>query len=673
MSERHYSVWAGLFITLALAGFAAFAPLPAMWGINHLLFLPHAMWVVFGAVTFVVILLAAWPRPNTALDSSIDSLSHGLFERGVWPRLAMAAGFTVMFWLLRTPTHFLGDGYTLIASMGKGDSYIIKWTESGTILLIRVVQSLLGDYTRETSLAAFQIVSIMSGAVVVHNLMAIIGRLVSDNRLRLFALIAVIGSGSMLLFCGYAEYYPALWATATTFILLSLRYARTGRGLTWVAASFVLTCLAHLQSLVFLPGLAYLIAQVELRQKWHMQVGRTLTIIAVAGAALAGATFFYMYSTRIEFEAIFLPLFTGRSRSPEYAIFSLKHLLDILNQIILICPLILPVIALAVHNTKKATLDPVHTALALFASGSVLFLFVIDPVIGLGRDWDLMSLTILPPMLFLLYRIGQIKADIPTRVVLASGLVGVLVTGLFLAVNVGAASSESRMHELLRYYGAKNRSGWVILANYHLENGHTDQWREIGKERDSYFPEDQKLVDAYELLARGQYEQVLAISRELITIDPYRGDYYQILGNVWGKLKRYDSAETNYRTAIKLIPYAPMLKNELGQLLLNEGKFSDAVNLFKQVRSFDHSIVVVAEGLALGYYFLGFSDSAAAIADTLFMADRNSPGGHLIYMIVAIRDDDQQAARFHYEQFLLYGKSRSDWSPIKEHYRYLVP
>jgi hypothetical protein len=671
MFRRLWAVWAGLLATLALAAVASSMSIHAMWGINHFLFLPSEGWVVFGAVALAVIFLAGWNRPLTWLDTGLEPLSRLVFERGAWPRLAMTAAFTILFWLLRTPTHFLGDGYTLIASMGKGDSYIIKWTESGTIALIRFVQSLLGGYTRETSLAAFQIVSIASGAVVVHNLIAIVRRLASDNRLRLFALIVTLGSGSLLLFCGYAEYYPVLWATATTFILLSLRYAMTGRGVGWVVLTFMLTCLAHLQSLVFLPGLAYLLADVELRRKRHIQIGRTFAILTVTVSAIAGAAFFYMYSTRIEFEAIFLPLFTGRSRSPEYAALSLKHLLDILNQILLVCPLIPAVIALAVRRREKDTLDPTHTMLALFAGGSLLFLFVVDPVIGLGRDWDLMSLTILPPVLFLLHRVGQTKSEIPARAVVASGLVGVMLTGMFLAVNVGATNSETRIHDLLRYYGAKNRSGWVILANYYLEKGNDDKWREISKERDSYFPEDQKLVDAYDLLAGGQYERVLAISRGLIALDPYRGDYYQILGNVWGKLKQYDSAEINYRTAIKLIPYAPMLKNELGQLLLNEGKFRDAVSLFKQVRSFDPSVGVVAEGLALGYYFLGFSDSAAAIADTLFIADLNSPGGHLIYMIVAIRNDDQQAAHFHYEEFLRYGKSRSDWSPIKEHYKYL--
>lgn len=663
--------WIGLYATLALFGAASYFKWYSMWGINHLAFLPSGWWVVYWFTVAAITALALLREPTPRLDRILNAIAKFIFDSGVWPMVAFVAGGIGLFWALRQPTHFLGDGYTLLAGLGRGDAFIVKWTEPGSVWLIRLMQTIWGDYTRETSRMAFQLLSVASGAVVLANLIWIVRNIAASFTVRVFGLASLMLSGSLVLWCGYVEFYPVLWACALTCISLCFRYLRTGRGLILMLLSIGLTCFVHLQALFFLPGLTYAVIQREWWQKRGYEPDpRWLAGVAIGGVIVIAA-FLWLVATRIEFEAMFLPFFTGRPRSPEYAIFSVKHLADIGNQILIVVPAVLVGFGLLIDRKQISSVRTETTVVALWALGALIFLFAVDPVIGLGRDWDLMSLTILPIGLLLTVRLSVV-GKIPANLITGTIVLALLVAGSFVAVNASRDPSEARFHELLRYYGTKNRSGWVIFANYFRERGDSTTAVQIQREMTSMFPEDAKLTATYRLLERGRSDRALELARELVRSDPFRGDYYQVLGNAHGKLGHLDSAEANYQIAIRLIPYSPMLKNEYGQVLLNAGRYTDAVEVFRGIRNYDRSITQVAEGLALAYYQLGHDDSALAVADTLFSADPNSPGGHLIYIIVNLRHGNTVEARRHYEAYLVSGKARSDYEGIRERYLYLT-
>jgi Tfp pilus assembly protein PilF len=665
--------WLALWATLGLFGVASYVPWYGMWGINHLAFLTNGWWLVFWITVAVVLFLTIMRDPTPRLDGTLSAISDLIFERGVWPRLAVVAGFGIVFWGLRVPTHFLGDGYTLLSGLGRGEVYIVKWTEPGSVWLIRFLQRLSGQYTKDTALFSFQILSIISGAIVVHNLILICRRIMQSASIRVLGLTVLLFSGVVLLWCGYVEFYPTLWAFASTFLLLLIRYTQTGRGLPIVVGLFLATCLVHLQAVCYLPGLAYAIVHKEWEIRRGKSLGRTWLFAGLVVVCFSTFGFFWLYSTSIEFETMFLPFFNGRPHSPEYAVLSPKHLIDSLNQVLLMFPAFTAVIAVLIPSGRRKPngRGGLLGTLRLCAAGSLAFLLLVDPVIGLARDWDLMSLTLFLPILLTLALLNQVNA-LSTRLIISILVLSLGLTGTFVAANVGKASSENRFHELLRYYGTKNRSGWVIFSTYYAEQRNTGAVSNVRKEMSQLFPEDRRLNDAYSLVARGNADSALTLARQLVRLDPYRGDYYQILGNAHGKLGHLDSADANYRIAMRLTPYSPMLKNEYGQLLIKEQRYGDARTFFKRIRDYDRSIMQVAEGLALTYYYLRNDDSALALADTLFSADPHSAGGHLIYMIVSLRQGDTATARQHYEQYLIFGKSRSDYEGIREHYQYLT-
>ncbi|MEW5994605.1 MAG: hypothetical protein AB1744_09435, partial [Candidatus Zixiibacteriota bacterium] len=130
--------------------------------------------------------------------------------------------------------------------------------------------------------------------------------------------------------------------------------------------------------------------------------------------------------------------------------------------------------------------------------------------------------------------------------------------------------------------------------------------------------------------------------------------------------------EEYYRKAVNLNPYNPMLLNELGQLYIYWQKYSEAVRVLKRAHAQALEKTAITESLALAYIYQVHYDSALALADTLFMSDVNSPGGHLIYVVVALRQGNRHTAKHHFQEYLKYGSHRSDYSDMREYYSYLL-
>jgi len=629
-----------LLLTLGLFGLASFYPIAGMWGLNHLAFLPDAFTYLFWAVAIAVLALMIIPNSTASLDRVPNGIARFVWEKGLWPKLLIVAIFTFAFTAFRAETHFLGDGYTLLSIFGQGELIVRRWPEPGSIFIIRKLQWLLGGYTRQTMLWACQMLSVVSGAVVVLNFISIAGRIDKDARSRLVALISLLFSGVILLFFGYVEYYPLLWASATTFVRLGLDFLEDRRRLWLVLLVFVLTVLIHLEAIFLLAGVTYLVVIKFSRQTPTFSLGRR-KLLMIGGVTLTGVLFFiWLLKDQVSLAAVFLPIFTGPPQAPEYTLFSTKHTVDLLNQALVMFPGLLVVVASLMRQREKRTKDTTTVFLGLLSVGSLLFLFLIDPVFGMARDWDLMSLTLLAPVLLLLWSLGGKPGRMSAKVIVTYLILCALCSISYVAANTRASASEERFHSLLRYYSTKDNTGWAIYAYYYL-NG-------------------------------GEYSRAMELARFMEKAGIRLDKTYHILAVLHNKAGRLPESEKYYHLALGLRPRHPLLKNELGQLYMKQGKYDKALVTLKEARRINPTLTFVAEGVGLAYYYLDHLDSATGIADTLFMGDQNSPGGHLLRMVIAITRGDMSTARYHFKEYLKYGSERSDFYDISEYYGYLL-
>jgi tetratricopeptide (TPR) repeat protein len=671
MSRAERLVMAALFATMTLFGIASYWRLNSMWGINHLQFLSsewwYGYWMVFGFITVLTFVF----RSDKHLDRIVDSIANAIFDHGVVPKLVLALAAGTLFYLFRMQTHFLGDGYTILSLYGRDAAPEARWTEVGSMWLVRWVQPLSGEPTRQTTLTTIQLLSIMAGMVVIYNCIGLVSRLCLNNRARLLGLITCVTSGMMLLYFGYVEYYPLLWASGTTFFNLALRYFNDRQ---WILAPLFAVSLAvvfHLQAVYLIAGVAYLLMYkltvVDRRFAWHTGYWLVVTLLAAAGAV----TIVWLALTRIDFEVIFLPPFVGRPPATEYAALSPKHMLDILNLTLVLLPGLLALLLIGTGGAADRGGRPVRTFLLWSFAGSFLFLLVINPVIGMARDWDLMSFTLFPLMLLLIHRTNTLPSPPRGRLVLAYAAAVATITASYLWTNIDVGASETRFHNLLRYYATKDRSGWSILANHYNDKGDRAGSSEVLTEMDQVFPEYRGLMQAYSFVNRGDYKAAYPIVDSLVRRFPYNPDFLQLYANCLGKMGRFAESEEYFRKTVRLRPHNARIGNEFGQMLLNAGALDKALTTFRTAHATDPSLTFVLEGLGLTFFKLGRLDSALAVADTLFAYEAHSPGGHLIQMIVAVQKGDLRTAREHLVAFRQFGVGRSDYKSILEYYAYL--
>ncbi len=661
---KNYIINISIIATFAFFGLASFLPPTPMWGFDHLHFLPDIFTYLYVFIFILIIYLMFGPIPEKTIDLAINKIDRWLWGDKILPRLIFVALCTAIFIIFRIETQFLGDSYSWLEMYGRGKSYILRSTEPGAVLVLRLIQFLLGGYTRHTAYIAFCIMSIGSGAVYFYNILSIIKQLVEDRFNRILALSTFLFSGSVLLFFGYVEFYPILWATVSIFLRLSIKYLSNRRFLFAVIGSYIFALIIHIQAIYFVPGFMFLIIQKfkrpEIRKIGYLFMG--------IGAIAVSFFLIWLYRTNLGFEVLILPPFTGRPSSPEYSIFSLPHFIDLLNISFLILPGVWILISLLICREKKTAWDSKSLFLALLSFGSLLFLLVYATPFSMGRDWDLMALSLIAPSLLLLYLIEKGSNSLSKRILLIYVLITFFCTFSYLTVSTKKNPSEKRIHALL---GNRDITGWIAYADHFLAQGDTTSFREIHRERIDLFPGIKKIKQAYKFIEEGDYYKAGKLADELVEMDPYNSNYLQLKGLVYDKLGQYDSCKIFYDKVLQLRPNRFTILNEAGQLYIKLKDYDKAIKLLQKAHRIVPDTTSIIEALALAYIHKNEYDKALSLADTLISKDVHSPGASLIRLTVAARQGDWQNARKYYLEFLKYGKGRSDYENMRDYYKNL--
>lgn len=654
-----------LLATLVVFGVASVLPYQSIWGLNHLRFLGNGVLYVYFAVLAIAVLVFVGWLPTHRIDAFASALDRHLFGSKNWPRISLALACMVLFYLFRARTCLLGDGCAWLDNFGQGQTYIHKWTEPGSIYLIRWLQSLQGDFSRQTATTAFHIISIVSGGIFVYNVTAVVKQLCQDKYARLLALITTLLSGAILLFFGYIEFYALSWAIAALFINLSLRFISNSRVWWGLLLSWGLGVMMHLQALYFLPGLIYLflrkIKKPELRKAGYYGVG---------GAALiAIGLICWLYQTRIEVALLMLPSIESRPAAPGYTMFSPLHLRDLANLILLVFPGAAAVMTLWFFGRNKSWRTTIPAYLTVLSAGSVAFLCLFGAAITMGRDWDIMSLSLLPPALLALYHIDRGKIPIPSRTLAIYVITVAFMTISYVAVSVKTVSAEQRAYSLLNDY---NRNAWLNYGRYYYVKGDTATYQAIVNETMERFPDYATFRSLNDYLARGEHRRAMALAQEITDRDPYNPEYLWVLAAMHATYGNHNKACECYALAAKLKPYDVSLNFQAGQYFIRMRKFDKAVPLLKKSHRLSPDDAGITENLAIALANMNRLNEARLLADSLFMRDRDSPGAHLIMLMIAVDPLNLPVARHHYREYLEHGTERPEYEAVKDNYKQLA-
>lgn len=493
-----------VFAVFALVAVAAFLPRAQLWGINHLAFYSPPVRLAALAVIAAAFLPPVARRLYSWLLGFSQTLKHG--GRGVDVTMTVIAVASVLVFAgLRTSTNLLGDGQLIAQSFGAAwegnDKVIMRSAKAivteeriapGATLFYYGTAKVLSGMFNKHPVIGIRVFNYLLGAFFVYIVMGLLRRGPFSPEIRLWLLVLTLFSSTILLFFGYVENYTPLVFFGFLYVLVGFMYFHDRARLWIVVTIFIVALYTHIQAVLFTPSLVYMIAWKLAKQRRAMvekYAGPALTIALVVGAVAAGF---------VGLDKYYLP-FRGNEES--YGLFSPIHLADVLNEILILMPILLLFAVMAWLNRKSsrrlagnpdksagatgwfAMTAERHFALLILAP-CVVYLFLFKPEIGMARDWDLftmISLGLVPLALLVVnrfFRTTRMQADAGTFSSPAIVLCVVLAVA-WVGLNASSARSTARFERILEYDRTHASYAYENLAIFYYDSGQLDRATEV--------------------------------------------------------------------------------------------------------------------------------------------------------------------------------------------------
>jgi len=285
--------------------------------------------------------------------------------------IALGVVFFVVFYLLRSRTHFLGDGYLLLRTLEGGNTFMPAKPLDSFIhyLVYSLTRSSLG-WSAET---VYAVVSCAAGSIFIFLLVMFSASFDTDRWKGIIMFVAVLLMGSVQLFFGYVESYSLLLLELLIYVFFALSYLNGKTSIFIPSCVLSIMICTHISAIVFLPTLFFLaLAKVKNCRAWNpiiqqfstMLIGIVIPLVVIMVLMGLFGISFSMLITELTRESHILPLidtFSGDD-SFQYGILSLTHFVDLFNEMILVAPtvflLIIPMLFFvpwrnSQHDRKK--------------------------------------------------------------------------------------------------------------------------------------------------------------------------------------------------------------------------------------------------------------------------------------------------------------------------------
>ncbi|MCH7691242.1 MAG: hypothetical protein IIA17_09385 [candidate division Zixibacteria bacterium] len=579
------------YLSIAAVMAASLYPENRIWGLNQWAFLPQISFylLVFTSILLPPVFSLLKKKRSRPVSLRVLSFFESKSAYFIFSS-ALVCTMGLCFFLLRAKTHFLGDGYLNLSSLASSNP-LVKFSSYGTVHTLIWLKSLIDSSGDLSALLSFQIVSILSG-VLFTIVTCILARKLFDNRYDslLFAL-GLISGGYTLLFFGYVEYYSLFVLSVLVYTIIGLLIVK-GRVNRWVIIPlFLLTNFFHAFGICLMPSTLFLLWHDSRPVVYFESRTRSAKWRAAAMASmLLIAAFFYLYMNSYGFRFSVVPIFPDRFTVEGYSLFSFKHIVDFFNLLLLLVPG-LPVFLLLLPYLSKQSLKQRASMFLLIMTASTLAaVFLIDPKLGMPRDWDLFSFAGIPLAVLAYYTILSNRQIVKRH----AAVTLVIMLGFFSLVPraVRQNTPELAIAEFRNYAAldqTKNRTGRISLGDYYRDNGDSLKAEFEYRQFDKDFPENLVVfkVDSLDKADRGQ--EALEYARWAIKKNPAFATAYYALGTQYLEGQYTDSAIFYLEIATALNPQNAVIWDamgfafaKIGDMKKGEQALRNSINLDKK-------------------------------------------------------------------------------------------
>ena len=388
--------WMAVLILLHLL--ALYVAPPYMWGVHFYHFYPA--WI--GWILVLASLAMLIPGVSRSLYLKSDALAKKV--KKPFDSMGQNKSFLVLslislpvFWVFRSRLHLLGDGYFRITDLPEGRLHLQEWLDAFIHLVVyRVMIKLIPSWTPEFTYA---IISVLCGGAFVYlalKLSALLGR-TGLGKVLIFASLTSLGS--IQLFFGYVESYSVLQVALLAYILFSALYLLRRASMVPAVAAFILSVGLHVTSLVFAPSLIYLLTKGKKggeakKRSATKTISNAFIFAGLMVASFLVVSWIFVVATGLEKtgKGIFILPMTA-SAGYKFGMFSLDHISEFVNQLLLLSPLGISLVAffLFFKIRYREFRDRLVNFLVLASSFALIYLFAFNFTLG-SADWDLRSM-----------------------------------------------------------------------------------------------------------------------------------------------------------------------------------------------------------------------------------------------------------------------------------------
>lgn len=543
------------------------------WGFDFLRYYPvwlRIVWLISG-----IALLVLLSRYSERISNRIAPLKSGMSY------IILAIFSLICFILLRSRVPLLGDGYFRLLDLQSGN--VFSTTAPLTTMVLNALYrlfKLLFEDTQSTKLA-YATVSIIAGLGAV-SMYYCIGRR-WFHKAGWFAVLLLAGLGLNRIFYGYVENYALFTTSLLFYFWFCVRSLNTHEKPLKATLFFALSLSLHFAGFFLIPSLFVLWGYCLFHKKCTAKHIFMFIIVLLAVPAcvlaiariIAGHELFTAILTRAPLSP-FLPL---TENEHGYAVLSSVHLIDVCNQLLLTVPAVLFVaVAIIISGTRR-----IRSQLALFlcvaVAGAVSFLLMVDPKLGMRRDWDLFVWTGVPILLFILVLLKEKKEN---DVVLGAAVLSLWLFLPWIGINASESMSVARYKHMLDDETKTIAYGYRNLALYYAERGNDKMEEWAYCQATQREPENAKAAHkcGLVLLKHDKADSAIVYLKRAVSLDPQRYEYWDNYGVALIHCGRYTEAISALHRALSLDSCSSVAYANLGTIYLNRGQWKKADSVF---------------------------------------------------------------------------------------------
>ncbi|MEW5925130.1 MAG: hypothetical protein AB1746_14195 [Candidatus Zixiibacteriota bacterium] len=509
-----------------------------------------------------------------------------------FPYLVMLL-FAVAFYLFSTRAHFLGDGYQLLAQLSD-PTLALKSESYGDMKVHQLLAQFINAPDQQESIyLSFKYTSIFSGIIFILTLLYY-GRKITATPFAYYAFVLMnLCGASVILYFGYVETYGLVTAFLSLFFISALAALINGRRSIIPILAFAIAVFFHKIALIFLPAFLIYLVMIFLNEKMlQYSASKKMGILAI----ITGMVFiFYLIvklTAPLEIRNIFLSPIGDRFTVDGYFLLSWRHLLDYLNLVLFLAPIFIVLILIGLRHFRKLDSSGVNQA-SLFILISVviggLAAFIIEPKLGMARDWDLFSTMLIPAQLAGVY-LWVVWYQSNKHFQSATFLLVVLSLSImipWLALNNSPDGLRRYAIDIMKQDPKHGRSGLFTIIPMLEKQGMGSDAEQLKKFCNANYPEMEMVRHGEGFLLNGNYNAAEKLIEQAIMENPsfFRG--YQLMARIQLARDQYLPALENFKIADALNPYNSENSYFMASIYLRMGQNNRALELWRRSIRYD--------------------------------------------------------------------------------------